>query len=149
MVIMARPFKEDKEIEREFEKQRRISGAMRRRYLARPILARSLITRREFEMLREEVERACQIIDEHGAIIVDHEDRIAFLEARLRKIRESDIKAVSDKNVRLLREMFNLPEIKGEVKDNVLAEMQGMLKEYSEEGIDSVELLRSIRDEWR
>jgi len=51
----------------------------------------------------------------------------------------------SEENVKFLRNLFGLPEIEGEVKKDILAEMNGMWKELSEEGTDSVELVRQIR----
>jgi len=141
MVLKEIHFKSDKQIESELLEYRdsSITEAVFRRFLARPSFAQRYVNYFEFELLRDEVERLCRII-------ANHEGRIRFIEAHERSKRVSDnLKLTSQNNVKLLREMFELPELGEEVGENVLAEMRGMLEEYSEEGTDSVDLLHSLR----
>jgi len=142
MTVILSPFKEDREIEKE------LSDAKLRRLMAKPSLLRAQVTAMEFRILRHEVERISQVLNVHETAISDLADRITFLETQSRKTELTvDLKAISEQNVRALRTMFNLPETTGRTEGNILAEMKGMLEDYSREDMDSVELLHSIRGE--
>jgi len=142
MVLVKHQFKEDREIEKE------LNGFQR--FMGKPKLIRRWISRAEFEVLREEVVRLRRIVDEHETIINDIDERNAFIVAQIRKMELTpNLKAISDKNIKFLREKFGLPPISEKIKEGVLAEMKGILKEFSEEEIDSVELLHFIRGEKR
>ena len=144
VVISAREIlKGDRQIEKE------LSEAKLRRFMARASLLRGQVTPPEFSALKEEVQRMEQILSLHHTTISDHEKRIVFLEAQSKKIEYvNNLRVISDNNVKLVRGLLNLPEITARRTDeNVLAEMKGMLEEYSDEETDSVELLRSMRGE--
>jgi hypothetical protein len=100
------------------------------------------ITRSELEALLREIERISAILPalERMAILIEQKPRSEELPKQL--------KTVSDENVRMLRETFGLPELTEEDSgEGILTEMRGMLEEYSDEELDSVELLRSTRGE--
>ncbi len=92
-------------------------------------------------------------------VVIPMQEKIDFLELQvtvltkeldtLRKDKQSSqqLKEQSKKTAIELRKMFNLQEIKPEDKEISLSSLKGMFEEYANEEIDSVELLRSIRDE--
>jgi hypothetical protein len=135
-------FKTDREIEEEFcehvlDAEQQLGPALPYR-----------ITRGDYARLEQELLRFRRMLHLFRATIQRHEGRIAFLESQIKTMQEHEgDKAMSDDNVRMLRLMFGLPEIAGEVREDVLGELEGILGEYSEEGLNSVELLRSIRSE--
>ena len=147
MLITKPVYKTDVEIEQELGEREQpveqgtLTESYFRRYLAKPALLRSLVTRTELEALTRAWETHLILFED---TLSQHEARIASLENRLSKP-QSNHKAASDRNARELRALFGLPDLDGPSDENVLAEMRGMLKEYSEDNVDSVELIHSIR----
>lgn len=94
-------------------------------------------------------------------IIIPMTEKINFLESQVTGLTEEldaltkerpqrniqQLKEQSKKTAIELRKMFNLQEIDSEDKETSLSDMNGLFKEYGNEKIDSVELLRSMRDE--
>jgi len=159
MLIEKKLYKTDREIEAEQQsavalgrrgyKYGPINPAHLRRYAVRPTFLRGLVTRQEFEAVRRAFEEWRRKVDFDMILweetLNQHEKRILAVETKLRK--RTSLETQSEKNVAALRELFGLPELTEIPKDNVLQEMKGMMKEYSEEGVDSVELLHSVRGE--
>lgn len=82
------------------------------------------------------------------------ESQVSILTKKLNILQEEkgqkniqQLKEQSKKTAIELREMFNLQEIDNEDEKISLSDMNGMFKEYGDKKIDSVELLRSMRDE--
>jgi hypothetical protein len=158
MLIETKLYKTDREIEAEqraiafgmfYDECLPINPAHLRRYAVRPSFLRGLVTRTEFEAVRRAFEEWRREVDSdltlYEGTLNELEKRILAIETNLKK--RSSLAAQSERNVVALREMFGLPKLTEIPKENVLEEMRGMLKEYSEEGVDSVELLRSVRGE--
>lgn len=149
MVLVKRPyFKEDREIEAEYDAHK-LSRAMTQRFLARPSLVRTHVTPSQFENLCMEVKRIKNTLRVH-------ENMLSDLEGQIQTIQESQgndeevttrIEAVSIENTKHLRSLFKLPTIVGDINEDVLANMKGMLKGKGREKIDSIELLHMIRGE--
>jgi hypothetical protein len=118
-----------------------------RTYLRRPKPGfGKVVTRSEIEEIKDMLDATIICSNRHEESIRTLLRRVARLET-LNKLRShAKVKAASDENVEVLRKMFHLPPIE-DVKEDIFAQMHGMLHEYSEEGIDSVELLRRSREE--
>lgn len=94
-------------------------------------------------------------------IVIPMQEKIHFLELQvtgltkeLNVLREKkaqkniqQLEEQSKKTANELRKMFNLQETDSEDKEISLSSLKGMFKEYGNEKTDSVELLRSMRDE--
>ena len=148
MVQWKRPYyKEDKEIEEELFSTE-LSQAMFQRLITKPTLMREYVTDAEFRVLREEVKTIWQTLRVHETTLSSMHERILILESQTRENEvPAEIESNSIENIKHLRELFKLPKIADEVKENTLTDMKGMLKGKSKEKIDSVELLRLIRGE--
>jgi hypothetical protein len=106
-----------------------------------------IITRAEFEILKEIIGQIIFVVDDHEIGITRIQRKMSSLEAEYRRRTiGTRLRTVSDENVRNLRTLFGLPDVQA-VEGNVLKEMHGMFHDYAEEGIDSTELLRRARED--
>lgn len=129
MTIMERPFKTDKELEDELRSLSRFK-------FDNPELMMAL------------VKGIISLVNEVRTIkktITGLQDSVDSLTNQVKTTVETNLWKTSDENVKLLRKLFGLPEIK-EVRGDVLKKMKGMLKEYSKGETDSVELVHQARD---
>ncbi len=126
-----------------------IISPMSRAYLTRPKPGfGKVVTRSEFEGVKDILDAAIICTSRHEVSIHTLMKRVARLEELNRVRTQAQLKAVSDQNVEVLRKMFHLSPIeKEDVQEDAFVQMHGMLHEYSEEGVDSVELLRRSREE--
>ena len=140
-------YKEDKEIEKEYFATD-LSQAMFQRLIAKPSLVRGYVTPLAFKILCEEVNSVYHILRAHETVLSALQERIQALESQSRKSEvPTKIESANIENIKHLRELFELPEITGEVNEDILTDMKGMLRGKSKEKIDSLELLRQIRGE--
>ena len=147
MVLVKRPYyKEDREIEAEFG-TRELSRAMVQRLIAKPSLVRGHVTPLQFGTLCAKVSRITDTLRIHESILSDLQEQIQNIQQSQDRDREvaAKIDAASIENTKHLRALFELPDIVGEVNEDVLANMKGMLKGKVKGKIDSLELLRMIR----
>jgi len=95
-------------------------------------------------------------------IVIPMQEEISSLKLELRELTKEieilrgeritlqtiqNLKDQSKKTALELRKMFGLPTTDKENSDLSLSDLQGMFKEYGNNDIDSVELLRTMRDE--
>ncbi len=140
-------YKEDKEIEGELLSTE-LSQAMFQRMITKPTLVRQFVTPAEFRMLRDEIRTIFQTLRIHETALSSIHERVLTLESQTRKNEvPAKIESNSIENIKHLRELFELPKIAEEGKEDILTNMKGMLKGKSKEKIDSVELLHLIRGE--
>lgn len=112
------------------------------------------IPREEIESLKVKIEKLTKIVQYQEGVIVG-------LQTQNRKILQEigDLKQIiqskkmienlwdiSDKNIKIIEEIFDLDEIVVEHPQNAISELKGILKDCIEEGIDSVEIVRSLRE---
>jgi hypothetical protein len=145
MVVMKPPYKTDREIEADLAFADQYPPL--RMYRRKRIVAPGHVPYEEPEALRK-------VIEYMRFLDLRNEQRVARLEGRIMRLEEHIMKfskepVSKDEFARLnqLRVLFGLPELKEKGHDRVFSEMVGLLSEYSDEEIDSVEILHSIRGE--
>ncbi len=146
---MAHPFKDDRELEIEDQEplvyEERPRHRLRESANRRPYQEEMI----EPERIVKEILKIQDTVDTLAIMLTEQKERIKFLENELRQIEsENNIDKASRENAKKLAQIFKLSEpTEEDAKRDVLKEMDGMLSEYSEEEVDSVELVRSVRDE--
>jgi predicted RNase H-like nuclease (RuvC/YqgF family) len=94
---------------------------------------------KKIQLLEEKIESLEKKIDDTTRVMESFIDRTKRLELQ-------NLETVSRENLEYLINEFNL-NLPSETKGNTLSEMAGMFNEYSDGETDSVESLRSLREE--
>ncbi len=88
-------------------------------------------------------ERVQELSESNSAL----QSRLSVLEERLlKKTTLDNLWEISDRNLKVLEEISGLTQAQGKsTKQNPFDRLKGLLKEYSDDTVDSVELVNSVR----
>ena len=95
-----------------------------------------------------------EIINEHDKDIGYLSLKVAQMEKEIQELKDQlkinrdidDIWRVNEENIQKIEKLFNLPSSSSEPIANTFTKMKGLLKQYSEDGVSSVDLLYAMRN---